>query len=261
MPQIAARVRVAHRQRYKEAMRSLPFLFVLAACGGGQSQIEIGPVPAARTTGTLSGPLCQNTECSCRKGAEDAGFPDGARKRFEFRLKSAQQLWLKLPGDTMLYKNAEKPEVCFYVDLAPGQHGLELRGSDKVGVSAELIVRELGTKTKSWYETFRFECGNPGACSFEELDNLKADYASAEKNLFDKCGSTKVKSILWDHGKAPDGTHPSELVVRATLDVYKFPPWKAHGDPTCGQGRGPDEVDADPEAEKEPAPDAPAPAP
>lgn len=220
-------------------MRSLGLLIALAACGGGRTQIEIGPVPPARTTGTLSGPLCQNDTCTCRKGNDDAGFPEsGARKRFEIRLKSAQQLWLKMPGDTVLYKNAEKPEVCFYVDLAPGQHPIEMRASDKDGVSAEVVVSELGTKTKSWYDTFRFECGNPGVCSFEELDNLKSEYSTVVQNLFDKCGSTKVKQILWDHGKAPDGSHPSELVVRATLDVYKFAPWKQHGDPTCGEGGG-----------------------
>lgn len=241
-------------------MRTLLFVFAAAACSGGRTQIEIGPTPPSRTTGTLSGPLCQNTECTCRKSDEDAGFPDGGRKRFELRLLSSQQLWLRLPGDTVLYKNAEKPEVCFYVDLAPGQHPIELRASDKDGVSAEVIVRELGTNTKSWYDTFRFECGNPGVCSFEELDNLKAEYAGVAKNLFDKCGSAKVKAIMWDHGKAPDGLHPSELVVRATIDLYKFAPWKAHGDPTCGQGRGPGEVDPDPEAEHEPPdPDASAP--
>lgn len=198
-----------------------------------------------------------NDTCSCRKGADDAGFPDGARKRFELRLLSAQQLWVKLPGDTMLYKNAERPEACFYVDLAPGQHPIELRASDANGVSAELIVRELGTKTKSWYDTFRFECGNPGVCSFEELDNLKTEYDASVRNLFDQCGSTKVKSILWDHGKAPDGLHPSELVVRATLDVYKFAPWKPHGDPTCGEGggRGPGpESESGDEVPAEPAP-------
>ena len=44
---------------------------------------------------------------------------------------------------------------------------------------------------------------------------------------------TRINNIVWDHGKAPDGTHPSELVVRATLDVYKFAP-----DKTCGEGAG-----------------------
>jgi hypothetical protein len=234
-------------------------LTLAIGCSGGAHQLEIGPVPAKRTTGTLSGPLCQYDTCTCAKAETDAGVPeDNARKRFEIRLRSAQELWFKMPGDTMLYKTVEKPEVCFYVDLASGEHPVELRASNKDGVSAEVIVRELGTKTKSFYETFRFECGHPGACSFEELDALKTEYAGFKRGLHDACGSTRIKGIVWDHGKAPDGTHPSELLVRATLDVYKFAPWKAHGDETCGEGggRGPGD---EPEPAAEPAPEAPAP--
>ncbi len=224
-------------------MRSTLPLLALAACSGGATQIEIGPVPPRQTSGTLVGPLCRDTGCTCAQTEADAGVPDGARKRFEIRLKSAQELWLRLPGDTMLYKDPERAEGCFYVDLSPGEHTLELRASDKDAVSAEVVVRELGTKTKTFYDTFRFECGNPGACSFEELDALRAGYAKFERNLHDPCGSTKVKGIVWDHGRAPDGQHPSELVVRATLDIYKFAPWKPHGDETCGEGGGrpPDE--------------------
>lgn len=230
---------------------------ILVGCSGGARQVEIGPPPAARTTGTLAGPLCQYDRCTCRDGG-DAGDPDGARKRFEIRLISAQPLWLTMPGDTVLYKDAERVEACFYVDLAPGAHPIALRASNKDGVSAELFVRELGTKTKSWYDTFHFECGHPGACSFEELGALKGEYAQYARGLHDKCGSVKIKGITWDHGKAPDGTHPSELAVRATLDVYKFAPWKPHGDPTCGEGggRGPAEESGD-----QPAPEGEAPAP
>lgn len=222
-------------------------LLVLVSCSGGGRQVEIGPPPTARTTGTLAGPLCQYDRCSCRDGAADVGEPDGARKRFEIRLLSSQPLWVTLPGDTVLYKDAEKVEACFYVDLAPGAHPLTLRASNKDGVSAELIVRELGTKTKSWYDTFRFECGQPGACSFDELAALKGEYAQFKRGLHDPCGSVKIKGLTWDHGKAPDGTHPSELAVSATLDVYKFAPWKEHGDPTCGQGKAPAEGDGEPE--------------
>jgi hypothetical protein len=200
--------------------------------------VEIGPPPATRTTGTLSGPLCQYDRCTCRSGNADVGEAEGARKRFEIRLVSAQPLWLTMPGDTVLYKDAEKVEACFYVDLAPGAHPITLRASNKDGVSAELFVRELGTQTKSWYDTFHFECGQPGACSFEELAALKSEYAQYQRGLHDPCGSVKMKGITWDHGKAPDGTHPSELQVSATLDVYKFAPRKPHGDPTCGEGGG-----------------------
>ena len=235
--------------------RPLLGILVLAGCSGGGRQVEIGPPPAARTTGTLAGPLCQYDRCTCRQGDADVGTPDGPRKRFEIRLLSTQPLWLTLPGDTVLYKDAEKVEACFYVDLAPGVHPLTLRASDKNGVSAELFVRELGTKTKSWYDTFHFECGQPGACSFDELGELNAEYGQFKRGLHDPCGSVKVKGITWDHGKAPDGTHPSELVVSAKLDVYKFAPWKQHGDPTCGQGRAPDESAEGPPTEGEPAPD------
>ncbi len=231
----------------------LVLALVLASCSGGGHQISIGAPPPPRTTGTLAGPLCEYDHCTCADAQHDPGVADGARKRFELRLSSAQQLWLTLPGDTVLYKTAEKAEICFYVDLAPGQHRMSLRASDKNGVSAEVKVHEIGAKTKSRYDTFHFECGNPGVCSFEELDALKASYATFERGLHDACGSTRIKNIGWDHGKAPDGSHPSDLVVEATLDVYKFAPWKPHGDPTCGEGGG----RKDPGGEgDEPAPDA-----
>ncbi len=227
-----------------------------SGCGGGGSQIPIGPVPPKQTTGTLAGPLCKDDACTCANTAAEAGVGEGGRKRFEIRLKSSQELWLKLPGDISLYKTNEKVDACFYVDLAPGEHSMSLRASDKVGVSAEVVVREIGAKTGSFYNTFQFECGNPGACSFEELDAVKASYAPYARGLHDTCGSTRIKNIAWDHGKAPDGTHPSELVVRATLDIYKFEPAKKSGDETCGEGggRGPA---GEPEAEDAPAPAAP----
>lgn len=234
----------------------LGLLGPLAACGGGGHQIAIRPPPPPQTTGTLAGPLCHDAACTCRTGDEDAGVPEGARKRFEIRLSSAQALWVSLPGQ-VLYKNAEKPLACFYVDLPPGQHPLELRASDPNGVSAEVFVHELGTATKSWYDTFHFECGNPGVCSFEELDALKGEYAQFARGLHDPCGSTRIINIGWDHGKAPDGTHPSELVVQATLDVYKFPPRKAHGE-ACGEGTGRRAKDA-PAAAPAASDDAPAP--
>jgi hypothetical protein len=248
-------------------MRSAPtvaLLIGLGSCSGGGHQIAIDPPPPPQTTGTLAGPLCEYDHCACRTGTEDAGLPEGNRKRFEVRLSSAQQLWLKLPNQ-VLYKNAEKPDACFYVDLAPGQHPVELRASDKNGVSAEVQIHELGTTTKSWYDTFRFECGNPGVCSFEELDALKATYAAVKRGLHDPCGSTRIKDLAWDHGKAPDGTHPSELVVQATLDIYKFAPSKAHGE-ACGEGTGrPSHGDGavgsdEAPTSEAPASDAPAPA-
>jgi hypothetical protein len=204
--------------------------------GGSRKQIKIGPPPPKATSGVLSGPLCVGTECSCRQGTEDAGFPEGNKKRFEIRLSSAYELWVTLPG-TVLYKTAERAEACFYVDLAPGQHPVQLRASNKNGVSVGLAIHELGTKTKSWYDTFEFTCGHPGVCSFDELDTKKAEYARIQRGLHDPCGSTRIKGVFWDHGKSPDQQYPSELAVELTLDVYKFEPAHAHGE-SCGEGTG-----------------------
>jgi hypothetical protein len=207
-------------------------------CSGGGRQIAIGPPPAKATSGTLSGALCEGQSCKCRGPGDDAGAPEGARKRYEIRLgPTPHDLWLTLPN-TVLYKSPERAEMCFYVDLPPGEHPVELRASNPDGISAAVIVRELGVKTASWYDSFQFACGSPGVCSFEELDGKKAEYAQVKKNLHDPCGSTKIKGLTWDTGKAPDQLHPSELVVRFVLDVYKFEPTKAHGDATCGAGDG-----------------------
>ena len=201
----------------------------LMGCGGDRHQIAIGPPPATQTEGAFAGPLCSGDRCKCRSGADDAGEPPEGHKRYEVRLKSAQQLWATV-GANHLYKNAEAPEACFYVDLPTGDTPVELRASDPNGVSAEWTISEYGSKAKTWYDTFRFECGNPGVCSFEEIDSRKAELSNMTRGLLDPCGSTKLKGVSWDTGKAPDNQHPSELLVRLTLDVYKFLPTKAHGE-------------------------------
>jgi len=235
-------------------MRLATIVLVLTlGCGGTKPpHIKIGPPPAKLTTGTLMSPLCSDGQCKCRSGAEDGGvgYPEDGRKRFEIRLGSAYDLWVSLPPNMVLYKSPEKADACFYLDLAPGKHPLELRASNQHGVSLALEVRELGTKTKSWYETFSFVCGNPGVCSFTELDGKQAEYAAIKRGLHDTCGSTKIKGLIWDHGRSPDQEYPSELAVQLTLDVYKFAPWKPHGDPSCGEGGGKGPAGEDPAAEE-----------
>jgi hypothetical protein len=219
-------------------MRSQSLAFVLVfGCSGSASQVKIGAVPERVTTGTLAGATCQGDQCTCAKTFDEVGAPDGNRKRFELKLASAQELWVTLPGHN-LYKSPERAEVCFYVDLAPGQHQVALRASDKAGVSASLEISELGAKAKTKYSTFRFSCGHPGVCSFDDLDAAKVSYKEFKRGLHDACGSTKIKGLNWDHGKAPDGQHPSELLVRLTLDLYTFMPEKVSGDSTCGAGEG-----------------------
>jgi hypothetical protein len=224
----------------------------LACAGAGRTQVGIGPPPPRETHAVLAGALCQDNLCRCRRdepGDGGVGVPDTGRKRYEIRLTSPQELWVTINRQAVLYKSPERVEDCFYVDLASGAQDVELRASNPDGVSVGLQIHEFGPRTRSWYDTFAFRCGVEGVCSFEELEAQKAGYAG-KHNLFDRCGTTKIKGLSWDHGKAPDQLHPSELVVRLTLDIYKFAAWKPHGDDTCGQGRRP-------ASEPEPPPNGP----
>ncbi len=231
----------------KKAMRLAIIALVIGGCSGtGRRQVEIGPPPMKLTKGTLAGATCDGDHCTCRQGPEDGGtgYPTDGRKRFEIKLESAYDLWATLPN-TVLYKSPETATACFYVDLPPGKHPLTLRASNPHGVSFAIEVHELGTKTKAWYDTFAFACGHPGVCSFSELDDRKAEAAKVQRNLYDPCGSTKIKGLGWDHGKSPDQQYPSELQLELSLDIYEFAPWKQPGDPSCGEGGGRPPTDDD----------------
>jgi hypothetical protein len=209
------------------------------ACGGGAQQLAIGPPPAQATRATLVGGLCQGEVCSCRRGDDAAavGAPAGlARKRFEVRLgPSPHELWLTVNHGMVVYKSPERAEACFYLDLASGANPVELRASNPDGVSVALQIHELGTTTRSWYDTFAFSCGSPGVCAYDELVANKARYAAVKRQIYDRCGTTRVTGLSWDHGKAPDQQHPSELVVRFTLEIDEAAASKPHGDETCGR--------------------------
>ncbi|HEX7837933.1 MAG TPA: hypothetical protein VF469_10750, partial [Kofleriaceae bacterium] len=225
----------------------------LSSCSGpSRPQIAIGPLPPRDTHAVLAGALCADNQCTCRgdgPGDGGVGVPEAteatnARKRYEFRMTSAYDLWVTINRTTVLYKSPERAEACFYVDLPSGDQQVELRAENPDGVSAGLQIHELGTRTKSWYDTFAWSCGVPGVCSFEDLEAQRAQLAGGKHNLFDRCGTTKVKGITWDHGRAPDQLHPSQLVLRLTLDIYRLAATKRHGDATCGQGRRGSDVPA-----------------
>jgi hypothetical protein len=228
-------------------MRARVVWLALAACSGSAPHVEIGPPPPRLTHGLLFGPLCEGDHCTCRElsaaGDGGAGIPPAGKKRFELRLgPSSHELWASLPGAT-LYKSAERSLACFYIDLPSGDTPVELRAEDPSGVSAAWSIHELGAKTQSWYDTFTFNCGSPGACSFDELASEHARLDGYKHHVEDPCGSVKLKGLGWDTGKAPDAIHPDKLVVRATLAVYKRRPTQAHGDASCGKGPPPADTD------------------
>lgn len=200
---------------------------VLVACSGGGQQIDLGAPPAKLTTGVFAGPMCSGETCKCATNIADVGVPEQeGLKRFELRLNSSQAVWMKV-RDNQMFKDAERAEACFYLDLPTGETPIEMRASDPNGVSAAWSIKELGALTKTWYDSFIFNCGNPGVCSFDELRGKKSEYAEPKR---DKCGSVKVKGLVWDTGRSPDQLHPSELLVKATLNVYNFVPDRPHGD-------------------------------
>ena len=221
----------------------------IAGCGGARSTdtgtganhlgADLGSVPARMTRGVLSGPLCQDTECSCRdEGAPDdggAGTPADGRKRFELRIgPAANEMWVSL-GDNLYYKSAERATACFYVDLTPGETPVAIRASHNGGLSAAVSISEYGVNSKSWYQTFQFTCGAPGVCSYDELDSNKATYQKFARGLHDACGSVRVQKLNWNSSEAADQVHPNELGVTLALNIYKFLPSKPHGS-ECATG-------------------------
>jgi hypothetical protein len=224
---------------------------VAGACGGkseprtgSPGQGSLKGAPAARTEAVLVGPLCQGDACRCRQADGDAGAAPAGSKRFEVRLGSADDpLWATIDG-MVLYKAASKPDACFYVDLRPGKHLVSLRGdaSSPEGLSATIAIAEQGGAADAtwWYRTFDFQCGAPGQCALEELDAWKREVA-ALGGKHDPCGSTKVAAIRWETGRMPDSTHPAELILNLTLEVYKFTPPNPPGSDECdsnGNGKG-----------------------
>jgi hypothetical protein len=203
-----------------------------AACGGAEPS-AMRPLPARNTRATLVGPLCDgdDVKCACREPGQDIGAPDPGFKRYEIRLgPTGNELWATL-DDMVFYKSGERAEECFYVDLRPGRHPMSVQAAGERGFAVRLVVAEQGAQ--GWYDTFVFDCKTPGHCSMADLDEWHAWVQAREGNVFDPCGSTKVRDIRWQTGRVPDQQHPDALEVGLVLDVYKFTPSLAPGDPAC----------------------------
>jgi hypothetical protein len=234
-------------------MRRLACSIVLAsataACGGAPAPAShLGPPPAAETTATLASSRCSGTTCKCRT-KDDASKEDPPKyagyKRFELRVdRGPGQVWITIDGKQQLYPDIETSESCFYVDLGPGEHQIELRGKavqENGGVGAALQLSEYSPGPDKqppwWYDTAIFQCGHPGPCEPDALRSWKEEVEGYARALRDPCGSTKVKRPQWETGVLPDGVHPDEFYASFALDVYPFIPKAGPGD--CDKARSP----------------------
>ncbi len=207
----------------------------LAACSSSAQYDPIPAPPEPATVATLSGPLCRANACTCRTDDAAAGLPEEGFKRFEFRMgPSDNELWATV-GDMTLYKSRERATDCFYVDLPPGNHPVTFRASGANGFGAAIEVSELGAKGPWWYDTFDFLCGAPGLCDRETLASWKSKFLE-RGNKQDPCGSTKITALTWQTGTMPDNLHPSDILLRFTMQVYKFSPENAPGAEACAGG-------------------------
>jgi hypothetical protein len=206
------------------------------------------PTPAPRTEAELA-PPCRDGVCRCGDPAAETAPPEAPRKRFAVRVGPIDNdLWVTVDG-MVLYKSRERATECFYVDLAPGEHAVAVRGHGERGVAARVAIAELGPTGPWWYDTFELDCGAGALCDREGFEQWKATIAGREGGVHEPCGSTRVKNVRWQMGRMPDMQHPEDILVELTLQIYEFATEHAPGSAECSKSK----QAAEPEPEPEPA--------
>jgi len=122
----------------------------------------------------------------------------------------------------------ERATECFYVDLVPGEHMVQVRGSRKDGVGTMVEIAELSAGGSWWYPTFSINCGAGGPCDRKGFELWRESVGGVARGLHAPCGSTRVRKIGWKTGRMPDMVHPEDIYVEFILDIYqlatKYPP-------------------------------------
>ena len=213
----AARRRLPEMPGYKVGMRlALCSSCSLACCGdrapdrdraaAGQGDRGRARRPAVRGRPSASAAI------STRAGDGGAGRARATRRTSGSRSGSTspQELWAQVGTNHALQERRSAPRRASTSTCRPGDSPVELRASNKDGVSAAWTIRELGTKTKSWYDTFVFNCGMPGVCSFDELDATRrttrrcstASTTCAARRRSRRCRGTRARRPI---------EHPSDV--------------------------------------------------
>ncbi len=218
--------------------------FFSLGCGAGAPAVEKTPIPDPVTTAALAGHRCTGSgHCACRPAGgetdqKESAPPAPGTRRFELRVASSDgTAWVTLDGKGTLYKDRERHEDCYYVDLAPGDHTVALlaKASNEQGggIGVGLRVYEHEPVAGRWYESFLFGCGAPGACAKDQLEDWKLAVEQDRTLMWDPCGSSRIRALRWESGRMPDALHPEEVMVAFTLKVGTHTPSKAPRDPSC----------------------------
>jgi hypothetical protein len=169
----------------------------------------------------------------------DEGAPAPGTKRFELRTgRGLDEAAITIEGKGTLRKEAgaSAEPSCAYIDLPPGRHVVHLRAraqNPEAGMEPALFLREYGSGTQSWYDTFQMRCGGDGRpCELGHMEAFVAEVQKTPRGLFDPCGSTRVEGVRWNALRTV-GALLGEVTIDLTLDVYKFAPRFRHGSPTC----------------------------
>lgn len=208
-------------------------IWALTSCSGAASSAgEFKPIPDKLTSATLAGPLCKAQICSCVGDGSDPGLPEAADvKRYQFKLgPTDNELWVMV-DDMVMYKTVERASECFIVDLGVGKHEVVLRAKSETGFGARLTINEIGKHGP--YQTFDFQCGAPGSCTFDQLDSFKASLTKYKRQIHDPCGSTKIRAPNWLTAASPDRIHPGDMQLKLVMQIYDFSPGHPSGHPEC----------------------------
>jgi hypothetical protein len=210
--------------------RVVALALVLVACNKNSAP---PPPPLAEAPLVTAGARCADGKCTCRaldnygratgdpasRGTE--GEIAAGQKRFEFRTgRGFDRTSVTIESRGTLLKDTTMPEsACAYVDLPPGHYRVVVRvqAKDKgQGIQPHLMIKEYGSETKDWYDSFGFSCGGVAQGCIKDDMNIWLDQVrSVPRGIFDKCGSTRATDISWRVEHSPEQAM-QDLVLELT---------------------------------------------
>ena len=153
-------------------------------------------------------PPPRTTEARLVEGGCDAAEGPASGQRVFARLTVEHgEIWLLVDGQRV-YTSGDR---CVAFDLADGDHQVIARaaaegGTGGVGVGVELASGKATTRA------FAFQCGAPGSCDRESLQQWSRRSADP-----DPCATARARGIRWQAENTSDGIHPQDLQIAFTL--------------------------------------------